>query len=125
MSVNEKESSVAIQMDTRRISMLKGVKGGAAEGDEEHVNLYDSIVSSEIVADLLETVDQFHWPVFDFCQGTNSRGLSTLSYFLFQREGLFNNFQLPTLKFWKFINAIEKGYHPDLPCMTIQLIFFN
>jgi len=62
---------------------------------------------------LLEKVDDYNFPIFEFC-GSTPRPLLTMSYHLFVKSGLIGRLHLNTEKFLNFIKEVEEGYHTDV-----------
>lgn len=68
------------------------------------------------ISQILENYNNYNFDLFDLCDKTSNRALRVLSHHLFAEANLFEVFVIPLDKFGNYINAIEKGYHADLPC---------
>ncbi|KAI9007088.1 hypothetical protein BC832DRAFT_530676 [Gaertneriomyces semiglobifer] len=63
---------------------------------------------------LLQRVQEYNWPIFEFTEATKGRPLATLVYHLFRRADLFSAFEIPMDLFRNCVTAIENGYRKDL-----------
>jgi hypothetical protein len=69
------------------------------------------------ITQILENYNNYNFDLFDLYDKTSNRALRVLSHHLFAEANLFEIFVIPLDKFGNYINAIEKGYHADLPCI--------
>ncbi|KAI9355315.1 hypothetical protein DFJ73DRAFT_623591 [Zopfochytrium polystomum] len=74
-----------------------------------------SVSDSEKIVELLESADSWNWDLFTMDTATSGRPLITLSHFLFLRSNLYAILHIPVEKFLKFVEAIESGYHREVP----------
>lgn len=71
------------------------------------------VVDSDSLNRLFSDIDSWDWNVFEYAKAVNNP-LYYLTRFIFERENLFNQLNIPEKEFNRFIGLIEKGYH-DLP----------
>ncbi|ORX59888.1 HD-domain/PDEase-like protein [Piromyces finnis] len=72
-----------------------------------------SVVDSEILNKLFSNIESWDWDIFEYAKNVNN-SLYYLTRFIFEKENLFNQLNIPQKEFNRFIGLIEKGYH-DLP----------
>jgi hypothetical protein len=65
---------------------------------------------------LLLTIDDFNWKIFDFVTATKDHALLALSHHLCIESGLIERLEVPTEKFIAFMTQLEAGYRNDLTC---------
>jgi hypothetical protein len=70
----------------------------------------------EEIQQALSRYNDYDYNLFELARVSGNRSLSLLSHHLFAQAKLFEAFGIPVDKFGNCINAIEKGYHLDLPC---------
>jgi hypothetical protein len=72
---------------------------------------------------LLMTIDDFNWKIFDFVSATKDHALLALSHHLCVQSGLVERLGMPNEKFIAFMTQIEAGYRNDLTCKYLINLF--
>ena len=91
-----------------------GQKRASREGKDVSVVMLKYI--SDIENDMIDTWD---FDVYTFSRITKDRPLSSLSLYLFQKEGLISYFKLDAGKLYNFLMHIERGY-ADVPFHNVR-----
>jgi hypothetical protein len=83
--------------------------------DDDHHNDIPKVdvVDNETLNKLFNNIDSWDWNVFEYAKVVNNP-LYYLTRYMFERENLFSELNIPEKEFNRFIYLIEKGYH-DLP----------
>jgi hypothetical protein len=63
---------------------------------------------------LLEQVQKYQFPIFEFAEATLNKPLTVMAYHLIIKGGLLSKLKLPSDKFINFIMSIESGYRSSL-----------
>jgi 3'5'-cyclic nucleotide phosphodiesterase len=70
----------------------------------------------EEINSILSCFNDYDFNLFELARISGNHSLYLLSHHLFTQSKLFESFSIPVEKFSSCIEAIERGYHSDLPC---------
>ena len=70
----------------------------------------------EEIDNILACSNDYDFNLFELARLSGNHSLYLLSHHLFSQAKLFESFLIPIEKFSNCIEAIERGYHSDLPC---------
>jgi len=113
------KSGVINEKDTKPIVQKYSIENTAVitDGNEFDEQQCDApkieVVDQDTLNKLFSDIDSWDWNVFNYAKAVNNP-LYYLTRFIFERENLFNQLNIPEKEFNRFIGLIEKGYH-DLP----------
>lgn len=107
------EPAVYIASDTPpRFSSGSRLQGGAGSSEEDREAIAASIIPA--MEAVLATVEEWRFDAFKLAEVTQGHPLSALSFWLFKRYNLIEQFQLDAVKLARFLRKVEDGY-PNNP----------
>ncbi|XP_072045940.1 LOW QUALITY PROTEIN: cGMP-inhibited 3',5'-cyclic phosphodiesterase 3A-like [Amphiura filiformis] len=118
-SVTISDKAIVIEDSGTRIVPTEGADD--IDDDEDDDSLKQELVNGEFkeeewdptlpeCAELLDTLDEWDFPIFDLADLAGDRVLSQLAYRVFMDAGIFETFRLPVREFTNYFRALEDGY---------------
>jgi hypothetical protein len=89
---------------------------------ENEVIPIDNLRTPKVVK-MLERVQKYNFPIFEFAAATQNRPLVVMAHTLMIKSGLVERLQLPVSKIMNFMFSVENGYRSDLTCKTGDFVY--
>ena len=73
---------------------------------------------NEPTREILEKIQNYNFPIFEFAKLCNNRPLFVMSHQLIVESGLLDKVKVPAQKFMNYMFSVENGYRPSLTCKS-------